>query len=228
MPMDKIMKKLLLPCLILFVAVLGCSKFRELAGGSSNSSGGGTGGSSKGTATSGADPKADVIEASKKFLTIPSYTAHMQGSGSQGDLKYQLEYSQPDKYHMTYQGGPGSGMEMIAIGSNMYTKMGGKWMKSPGDAKAIGSSRDAFTDEGLKTLSDVTFDGNDTVDGRSAQVYKYKNVTPTGGFGYNCKMWVSSDKGLPMKLVCEYDNGMLKQMTVTYDLETPVTIEAPI
>ena len=222
------MKKLLLPCVILFIAMLGCSKFKELTGGLAGNSNSSSGGSSSGSSTAGADPKADVIAASKKFLTIPSYTAHMQGSGSQGDLKYQLEYSQPDKYHMTYQGGPGSGVEMIAIGSNMYTKMGGKWMKSPGDAKAIGSSRDAFSDEGLKTLSSVTFDGNDTIDGRSAQVYRYKNVTPMGGYGYGCKMWVSAEKGLPIKLECDYDNGVLKQMTVTYDLETPVTIEPPM
>lgn len=222
------MKKLLLPCVILFIAVLGCSKFKELTGGLAGNSNSSSGGSSSGSSTAGADPKADVVAASKKFLTIPSYTAHMQGSGSQGDLKYQLEYSQPDKYHMTYQGGPGSGMEMIAIGTNMYTKMGGKWMKSPGDAKAIGSSRDAFSDEGLKTLSSVTFDGNDTIDGRSAQVYRYKNVTPMGGYGYSCKMWVSAEKGLPIKLECDYDNGVLKQMTVTYDLETPVTIEPPM
>ncbi len=139
-----------------------------------------------------------------------------------------LEYSQPDKFHMTYQGGSGRGMEVIVIGSDMYTKIGGKWMKSPGDAKAIGSSRDAFTDEGLKALSEVKFDGEDTVDGKSTQVYKFKNTTPVGGFGYSCKMWVTSDKGLPMKLACDYDNGVLKQMTVTYDLDSPVTIEAPI
>lgn len=222
------MKRLFLPLTLLCIAVLGCSKIKELAGGSKDSNPGTSGGSSKSSSTSGADPKADVVDASKKFLAIPSYIAHMQGSGTQGDLKYQLEYSQPDKFHMTYQGGPGSGMEMIAIGSNMYTKMGGKWVKSPGDAKAIASSRDAFTDEGLKTLSDVSFDGNDTVDGRSAQVYKYKNVTTVGGYGYGCKMWVSSDKGLPMKLVCDYDNGVLKQMTVTYDLDSPVTIEPPV
>ncbi len=223
------MKKNLLPFVIILVAVLGCAKFKELAGGSAgNPNRGGSGGSSKGTATGGADPKADLIDASKKFLTIPSYTAHMQGSGSQGDMKYQLEYLQPDKFHMTYQGGPGSGMEMIAIGSNMYTKMGGKWTKSPGNAKAIGSSRDAFTEEGLKSLSDVSFEGDDTVDGKSAQVYKYKNVTPVGSYGYGCKMWVSSDKGLPLKLVCDYDNGVLKQMTVTYDLDSPITIEPPV
>ena len=224
------MKKNLLPFVIIFVAVLGCAKFKELAGGSSSNSNGGStsGGSSSGSSTAGKDPKADIVEASKKFLTIPSYTARMQGSGSQGETKYQLEYLQPDKFHMTYQGGPGSGMEMIAIGSNMYTKMGGKWTKSPGDAKAIGSSRDAFSEEGLKSLSDVSFDGDDTVDGKSARVYKYKNVTPVGGYGYGCKMWVSSDKGLPMKLVCDYENGVLKQMTITYDLDSPVTIEAPI
>ena len=211
------MKNLTLIILTLAAVSLGCSKLSGLLPGSKG-----------GTATGGSDPKADVIEASKKFLSLPSYTAHMNGSGSQGDTKYQLEYAQPDKFHMTTQGGPGAGMETIAIGDTLYMKVGGSWTKSPGDAKAIGSSRAAFSDEGLKTLSDVSYEGSDTTDGKSAQVYKYKNVTPVGNYGYGCKMWVSSDKGVPVKLVCDYDNGMLKQMTVTYDLDTPVTITAPV
>jgi len=185
-------------------------------------------GGSSGTATGSSDPKAAVTEASRKFLTLPSYTAHMNGSGTQGDMKNQLEYVQPDKFHMTTQGGPGAGMEMIGIGDQLYMKIGDSWTKSPGDTKAIASSRAAFSDEGLKTLTDVSYEGNETIDNIPAQVYKYRNVTPTGNFGYGCKMWVSAEKGVPVKLVCDYDNGVLKQMTITYDLDTPVTIEAPI
>jgi hypothetical protein len=41
-------------------------------------------------------------------------------------------------------------------------------------------------------------------------------------------MWVSKDTGVPMKIYAEYPNGKLKNMTINYDTETPVTIEAPI
>ena len=38
-------------------------------------------------------------------------------------------------------------------------------------------------------------------------------------------MWIGKANGLPMKIVVDYTNGVLKQMTVNYDTETPVTIE---
>jgi hypothetical protein len=41
-------------------------------------------------------------------------------------------------------------------------------------------------------------------------------------------MWVGKSSGLLMKLYAEYSNGMLKNMTINYDTESPVTIEAPI
>jgi hypothetical protein len=92
----------------------------------------------------------------------------------------------------------------------------------------IPTLRDSFTEEGLKTLSDVKFDGDDTIDGKPALVYSYKNVTPVGNYPFTSKIWVGKDSGLPMKIFVEYSNGMLKEMTVNYDTESPVTIEAPI
>ncbi len=224
------MKKILLPLVILCIAVLGCSKIKELAGGSKdNSNGSSTGsGSSKGASTSGADPKEDIIQASKKFIALSSFSAKMDGMG-QTEIKSQVDYVAPDRYHISYFAGTGAGMEIIMIGNQTYMKTGGKWSKSPGGSNsAIPTLRDSFTDEGLKTLSDAKFEGNDTVDGKPALVYSYKNVTPKGDYPFSSKIWVGTQTGLPIKIVVNYDNGVLKQMTVNYDTESKVTIEPPV
>jgi len=219
------MKKFLPPLIILCIVVLGCSKIKELAGGSKESQTGT--GSAGGSSTAGSDPKADIIQASKKLIALSSFSAKMDGMG-QTEIRSQVDYVAPDRYHISYLGGTGAGMEMIMIGNDMYTKMGNKWNKSPGNASAIPTLRDSFTDEGLKSLSDTKFEGEETVDGKPAYIYSYKNVTPKGDFGFSCKMWVSKQTGLPIKIYATYDNGMLKFMNVNYDTESKVTIEPPI
>ncbi|CAN5579964.1 hypothetical protein BH10ACI2_BH10ACI2_24550 [soil metagenome] len=219
------MKKFLPPLIILCMVVLGCSKLKELAGGSKDNPNGT--GSAGGSSTAGSNPKEDIIQASKKFIALSAFSAKMEGMG-QTEIRSQVDYVAPDRYHISYLGGTGAGMEMIMISNDMYTKMGGKWNKSPGNASAIPTLRDSFTDEGLKTLSETKFEGEETVDGKPAFVYSYKNVTPKGDFGFNCKMWVGKQTGLPIKIYATYDNGMLKNMTVNYDTESKVTIEPPV
>jgi hypothetical protein len=217
------MRRISLVFLLLGFAVLGCRLPASLSGSSS----GGTGGS-KGTATGGSDPKEDVIQASKKFIALPAFTANMEGMG-QTEIKSQVAYAAPDKFHVKYLGGTGAGMEIIFIGNQMYMKTGGKWSKMPtAQGTSIPNLRDSFTEEGLKSLSDVRYEGADNVNGKSAAVYSYKNVTPVGNYPFTSKIWISEDTGLPMKIYVEYSNGMLKNMTVNYDTETPVTIEAPV
>jgi outer membrane lipoprotein-sorting protein len=215
------MKKLILVLSVLIAASLGCKQLGGLVPGA-----GGAGG---GTATGGSDPKADVITASKKFIDLKFFSAKMEGMG-QTEIKSQVDYVAPDRFHITYLGGTGAGMEMIVIGGDMFMKTAGskKWTKMPGNGGAsIPNLRDSFTEEGLKTLSDVKFEGEETVDGKPALVYSYKNVTPKGGYPFTSKTYVGKDSGLPMKIVVDYTNGVLKTMTVTYDTETPVTIEPP-
>lgn len=219
------MKKLALALLVLGFFAVGC-KFGSLkdlvsGGASGNSS------SSKGSATASSDPKADVVAASKKFIGLPAFSAKMDGEG-QTPIKSQVDYVAPDRYHVTYLGGNGAGMELIYIGNQSYIKTGGKWTKMPGNAQAIPKLRDSFTEEGLKTLSDVKFEGDDSVDGKPALLYSYKNVTPVGSYPFTSKIWIGKDTGVPMKIYVEYSNGMLKNMTVNYDTESPVKIEAPI
>ena len=215
------MKKLSLILLLLASVSLAC-KLSSLMPGSGGGSG--SGGSSSG----GADPKADIVEASKKFIALKAFSAKMEGMG-QTEIKSQVDYVAPDRYHISYLGGTGAGMEIIYIGNQTYMKTGGKWSKTPGDSNsAIPTLRDSFTEEGLKTLTDVKYENEDTVDGKPALVYTYKNVTPKGGYPFSSKIWVAKATGLPLKIVVDYTNGMLKQMTVNYDTESPVTIEPPI
>ena len=220
------MKKLALILLVLGFFAVGC-KFGSLkdlvsGGASGNSS------SSKGSSsTGGSDPKADIVAASKKFIDLPAFSAKMEGQG-QSEIKSQVDYVAPDRYHVTYLGGTGAGMEMIMMGNQTYMKVAGKWTKMPGSNASLPTLRDSFTEEGLKTLSDVKFEGDDSVNGKPALLYSYKNVTPVGNYPFSSKIWIGKDTGLPMKIYVEYSNGMLKNMTVNYDTESPVTIEAPI
>ena len=206
--------------LILVVAVIGC----KIPGLST----GGAGSTKGGTATGGSDPKTDVIEASKKFIALPSFTANMEGMG-QAAIKSQVKYAEPDRFHITYLGGTGAGMEIIYIGKDGYMKTGDKWTKMPGTGQSIPNLRDSFTEEGLKTLADVKYEGDDTVNGKSASRYSYTNVTPVGAHPFTSKIWISNDTGVPMKIHVEYPNNpALKFMDVNYDTESKVTIEPPI
>lgn len=211
------MRKLSPAFLLIVLVVIGCKLPGALSGG----------GSKGATATGGSDPKADIVEASRKFLALPYFTANMDGMG-QTEIRSQVKYLAPDRLHITYLGGTGAGMEMIYIGREGYMKSGDNWTKMPTAGQSIPNLRDSFTEEGLKTLSDAKFEGEETLDGESAGVYSYKNVTPVGDYPFTAKMWISLKTGQPMKIFAEYPNGVLKNMTVKYDTESEVTIEPPV
>jgi len=214
------MKKVYSTTFVLLLIVFGCKLPSALTGG-------GAGGSGKGTATGGSDPKADIVEASRKFIALPHFSAKMEGTG-QTEIKSQVDFVAPDRFHIKYLGGTGAGMEIIYVGTDSYMKTGDKWSKMPSSGVSIPNLRDSFTEAGLKTLTDVKFDGEDTVDGKPAMAYSYKNVTPVGGYPFTSKIWIGQQSGIPLKIYVEYSNGMLKNMTVNYDTESPVSIEAPI
>jgi len=208
---------------------LGC-KF--MGGSSSGGNGSGTSGGAGGGLSGGSDPKGDLIAASKKLVELKSFSGKMQGksivNGVENEMKQQVDYVAPDRYHVIYQGGTGAGMEIIYVGGDMYMKpAGGKWSKTPGGGANMPTLRDSFTDEGVKSLSDAKYEGEETVNGKAALVYSYKNVTPKGDFPFSTKMYVDKATGVPLRTVTQFSNGVLKEMTVDYDTTTPVTIEPP-
>jgi len=215
------------PIILLVFVVVGCKWATLQNGTGTNESSGGSSASKSGRAKASSDPRADVVEASKKFLELPYFTANMEGEG-QTPIKSQVQYLSPDKFHVKYLGGTGAGMEMIWIAKDLYMNANGKWTKMPASNTSLPNLRDSFTEEGLKTLTDVTAESEESVDGKPALVYGYKNVTPTGNYPFTSKIWVSQETGVPMKIYVEYTNGTLKNMTVNYDTETKVSIEPPV
>ena len=121
----------------------------------------------------------------------------------------------------------GAETEMIMAGNNAYAKAGDSWKKAPGDTSPTPTMRNSFTEEALKSISDVKFEGEELVNGMPALVYSYKLVTVVGNFPVKQKIWVSKSSGLPMKCYVEYSNGPIKTLTTTFDTESPVTIELP-
>ncbi len=189
--------------------------------GSSNSGGTSTGTGS--TAASG-DPRADVMAAAKKFAGLPHFKATMDMKGEH-DMHMDFDYVAPDSYHIVNS----ASMEIVIIGKKTYVKTGGTWRSMPMSMGAtISSMRDAFTEEGLKNLADVKYDGEDTANGKAALVYSYSGKTPNDGKQYDSKIWVSKAEGLPIKIEVKYSGDTIKEMTTNYDTDTPVTIEAPV
>src|SRR4030095_9432071 len=98
----------------------------------------------------------------------------------------------------------------------------------PANTNPTPTMRLPFTEEGLKSLSDVKFEGEESVNGVPALVYSYKQVTVVGNFPKKQTIWVSKSTGLPVKSYVEYSgSGQIKTLTTTFDTESPVTIDLP-
>ena len=180
------------------------------------------------TERASADPKASVVDASRKLIALNALAGKIEGAGKTV-IKQDVEYIAPDKYHVSYLDESGAHMEMFIIGGDTYIQSDGTWEKISGDARLTPSLRDSFTDDVLNTLTEAKFEGEDTVDGKPAFVYSYKLVTMVGNFPAKTKMWISQSSGLPIKTVVDYpEEKLARTMTTYYDSERPIKIEPPI
>ncbi len=173
------------------------------------------------------DPKAEVIQASQKIIGLKSLSARLEGTGQTGMTK-DAEYVAPDRYHTKFRDDTGVDVEMIMVGKDAYIKSGDSWNKMPGDTSPTPTFRNKFTDDVLKTISDVKFDGEETVDGKKTDVYSYKLTTLVGNYPINQKIWVDQTSGLPIKTYEEYSEGVLKTLTTNYYSDRPITIDPPV
>lgn len=205
------MRKLTLVLIVIATLVSGCKN--------SNVTG-------PGATTAPSDPKADVIEASRKFIALKSLTGKIEADAAT-PYKQQVEYAAPDRYHVVYRDNSGAEGETIMGGNEAWVKSGDSWNKMPGGTNPTPTMRLPFTEEGLKSLSDVKFEREESVNGIPALVYSYKQVTVVGNFPKKQTIWVSKSSGLPVKSYVEYSGGPIKTLTTTFDTESPVTIELP-
>ena len=208
------MKGLTLILILSACMASGCANFRQVEAGDS-------------TATAGADPKADVLNASRKIMAQNALSGRLVGEG-QKMIRKNVEFVAPDRYHVNFTDETGAQVEMIMIGNDTYIKSGDSWSKLSGDISPTPTFRNKFSEDVLNTVSDVKFEGEETIGGKQARVYSYKLVTKVGSFPVSQKIWVDKSSGLPIKTYEEYSDGVTSNLTTTYDAETPVSVEPPI
>ena len=155
----------------------------------------------------------------------------MQGQGK-ANIEMELEYQAPDRFHMTSVAGESHAKnEMIMIGKDFYMSYNGKWMKMPNSAgMSMPNMRQYFDEQGMKMLKEVSYLGDDTIDGKSMHIYSYHNdqVNANVPFPFTSKIWVGASDGLPHRIEVTYEQGDLKSMTVNYDFEKTVDIKPPV
>jgi len=221
----------------LLIFGLGCGLSGKLANltsntGSSNGSSSGPSTGDSGSASPSGDPRDDVIRASKKFLDLPKFSGKMDSSGGK-ELHMKLEYVAPDRYHIYFYDPPGTvKSETMMIGNDMYVKLNGQWRKFPSMLKdhSIMNMRKMFDEEGMKTVQDVKYIGEDSLDGQKTYLYSYHNTKTdaTMPYPFTSKIWIGASDGVPKKLEVNYEGGDLKTMTVIYDTSSDITIEPPV
>jgi outer membrane lipoprotein-sorting protein len=230
------MKNLSILVVVLTLTVLGCKIpgiFQREANSNSTSVAdtSGTTATESGAASPTSDPKADVVRTSKKFISQSQFSATMDGEGKM-PMHIELSYQSPDRFHMiSTQPERGIQMETIIIGRDMYMKHGDKWQKLPGAlGKTVPQIREFFDEKGLASLTNVTYVGEERVDGRDAYMYSYRNEAGQGlsPHPFTSKIWVRADDGLPAKIEVTYESGDLKTMSINYDYDKTVNIEPPV
>src|SRR5215831_19878122 len=131
------MKKLTLALFLIAGVASGCNKVLE--------------GSSRNAAP---DPKAIVAEASHKLYALKTLSGNIETVG-ETSFKQHVDFVAPDRYHYSYVDATGAATEMIIIGDQSYVKEGDSWKQVAAGQSTPPTLRNSFSDEVMKTLSDV-------------------------------------------------------------------------
>jgi hypothetical protein len=172
-----------------------------------------------------ADPKTAVQNSYQKFMDAKFYHSTIKTKMAQGETETELDYNAPDKFWMKNKMANMKN-EGIYIGDDSYTRFNeGKWTKMPAGPNSISELRNKMSKDAVEAMKDIEAVGPESVNGKDATVYKFKSNYMGES---TSKMWVSTESGLPLKVESEGSyNGTTLQMTITYDYDKEVKIEAP-
>lgn len=134
---------------------------------------------SKETSPDLSDPnaKAGFLKAARKFTELPFVTANVDWvrtyDGKELTNSQQIEYAAPNRFRTKWlvKLGEPDQLEYIGIGKTVYAKTcwlcpgGAKWEKFSEDG-GMASLQDPFTEKCLRRLSDVKYEGEETIDGK--------------------------------------------------------------
>jgi hypothetical protein len=172
----------------------------------------------------------EVANLAGNFGKVKSFKATIsQSGGSSASLQGLIEYSAPDRIHVTIGSGA-TAQEIICIGDDFYVKQGANpWQKLPPaqtkDSKCRGNLGPADPQELAKGINTAAADktlvkgAQETVAGKKCQIYA--QALPTGA---NFEMCVAD--GLPLRIVSKAGP---QSVTITFsDIDKAIDIKAPL
>lgn len=186
---------------------------------------------------SGLGPLDSIFRAQRSGLDVDALrmTMIIEDLDSGEPISSIFEFIKPDRFHMASEG-----FELIIIGEETYIKdETGTWLESPVPmGSMLEGTIDAFTDdeavEDLLQDLEVTIDnvqslGQETVNGKTTDVYEYTAAsTFDDSIVYN-KVWIGTDDGRLYQQQIETESqGVGGRTTITYEYGSDVVIEAPI
>lgn len=169
--------------------------------------------------TAAADPRSELVGAFQKVMQVGSYRMHIQSSAGPDTM---LEVQLPDRFHMK-----NSQSEMVILPGGTWVNAGGRWMKAPMDmSKLTQSHTKQATQEGIDSLQEVTYLGDETVEGCASRHYRYAVRGTLMGAKANstAETWICGENGMPIKVVST-DKG--DSVTIIYDFDAAVNIRPP-
>jgi hypothetical protein len=172
----------------------------------------------------GADPKGDVVFATRKQMTLPVWSLKVT-SPSMPQVAMEMEHIAPDRWRFR-QGNAG---EVIVIGKKSYVNRGQKWEVVDQDLSAsIGSYSKLVTEESIQKIKDVRKVREEQFKGKDVIVYEYVTKDPESDSNATTLVWIDKVTGLPLKIELTGEiNGVKQTISSVYDYDKKVVIEAP-
>jgi hypothetical protein len=180
------------------------------------------------------DPQAALIASMRAQVNAGPYRNQTTIISDDSTVELSAEIIPPDRMHLTNNFG-GQSQEQILIGDKGWMKQGDSWVESPmTGTNIVAQASGEMVDEMIKTISDVTLLGPETVDGVDVLVYSYtsdmnKSDTMKMDSISTVKVWIATASGLIMKQEIDGEAMGVKSKTVqviTYDPN--ITIEPPV
>jgi hypothetical protein len=215
------MKKLTPVFLLLLLSILGC----KIPG--SLSSGGGNNSSAKDSNTANPDPKPQLTDAFKKFRNAAFVTVKKESVGAEAKTVVEQYSAATESFSRKYL--TGDGIDVIIVGKENFSKQNSfwPWLKDTGSNYSASETFFPRYDLLTRHIPDLVVDpqGEETIEGKAASVYKLRAPKPNPDFPTSIRVWIEKDKGLILKIVTGNDKEDIS--TEVFDFDTPVKIERP-
>lgn len=176
----------------------------------------------------GSNPSEEVVTIARHIIAQPSYRAVTQTVG-EPKSRTEVEFVAPDKVRARTKD-----VESISIGTDKYIKLFGIWQKYGTGNSRLSSGREEFEaiiKDGAKSVSNISFVGEELVMEKPALVYSYSIKMEGPPVQYDVRIWASKADGLPLKVQYDYHSGPLKnkkKVTTFFEFGADISIEPPV